>query len=220
MAAPGVLKAVENANDRLGPALLGMDVTDQRAIDFAMLEIDGTPNKATIGANAILAISLAVAKAAASSLGLPLYRYLGGANASLLPVPCMNVINGGKHADNTVDFQEFMVMPLGFDSFSDALRAGAEIFHNLKKVLHDRNMATTVGDEGGFAPNLRSNEEAIEVILEAIEKAGYKAGQDIYLGMDAAASEYFENDKYFLSAENRSFNSAEMVDLSEIKLMN
>jgi len=210
----GVLKAVENANEKLVPELIGMDATDQRAIDFAMLEIDGTPNKATIGANAILAISLAVAKAAASSLGLPLYRYLGGANASLLPVPCMNVINGGKHADNTVDFQEFMVAPHNAPNFTESIRMGMETFHALKSILHSKGLSTGVGDEGGFAPDLKSNEQAIEFILEAIQKAGYKPGDDISICLDPAASEMWQDGKYFFFKSSKEYVSSEkMVEL-------
>ncbi|MBF2028661.1 MAG: phosphopyruvate hydratase [Oscillatoriales cyanobacterium C42_A2020_001] len=210
----GVLKAVENANEKLIPELIGMDATEQRAIDFAMLEIDGTPNKATIGANAILAISLAVARAAASSLGLPLYRYLGGANASLLPVPCMNVINGGKHADNTVDFQEFMVAPHNAPSFTESIRMGMETFHALKSILHSKGLSTGVGDEGGFAPDLKSNEEAIEYILQAIEKAGYKPGEDISICLDPATSEMWQDGKYFFfKSTKESVSSEHMVEL-------
>ncbi|EKQ67067.1 enolase [Leptolyngbyaceae cyanobacterium JSC-12] len=210
----GVLKAVENANEKLIPELIGMDATDQRAIDFAMLEIDGTPNKATIGANAILAISLAVARAAATSLGLPLYRYLGGANASLLPVPCMNVINGGKHADNTVDFQEFMIAPHNAPSFTESIRMGMETFHALKSILHGKGLSTGVGDEGGFAPDLKSNEEAIEYILQAIEKAGYKPGDDISICLDPATSEMWQDGKYFFfKSTKETVSSEQMVEL-------
>lgn len=210
----GVLKAIENANEKLIPELIGMDATDQRAIDFAMLEIDGTPNKATIGANAILAISLAVARAAANSLGLPLYRYLGGANASLLPVPCMNVINGGKHADNTVDFQEFMIAPHNAPSFTESIRMGVETFHALKSILHSKGLSTGVGDEGGFAPDLKSNEEAIEYILQAIEKAGYKPGEDISICLDPATSEMWQDGKYlFFKSTKEAVSSEQMVEL-------
>ena len=186
----GVLKAVANVNDIIAEKLEGMDATDQRSIDRAMIDLDGTPNKGKLGANAILGVSLAVAKAAAALCGQPLYRYIGGANACVLPVPMMNILNGGAHADNNVDFQEFMVMPTGASSFSEALRMGVETFHALKSVLKAKGLNTSVGDEGGFAPNLKSNEEAIESILTAIEKAGYKAGKDIYIALDPAASEF------------------------------
>ena len=210
----GVLKAVENANEKLVPELIGMDATDQRAIDLAMLEIDGTPNKATVGANGILAISLAVAKAAAASLGLPLYRYLGGANASILPVPCMNVINGGKHADNTVDFQEFMIAPHNAPTFAEAIRMGMETFHALKSILHDQGLSTGVGDEGGFAPDLKSNDQAIEYILQAIAKAGYKPGDDISICLDPATSEMWQDGKYFFfKSSKESISSEKMVEL-------
>ena len=208
----GVLKAVANVNTVIAKEIMGMDASNQVAIDKKLLALDGTKTKSKLGANAMLGVSLAVARAAANALDVPLYRYIGGTNAKTLPVPMMNIINGGSHADNSVDLQEFMILPVGAPTFREAIRYGAEVFHNLAKVLKGKGLATTVGDEGGFAPNLRSNEEAIEVILEAIEKAGYKAGQDIYLGMDAAASEYFEDGQYFLSAENRKFNSVEMVD--------
>lgn len=210
----GVLQAVENANDKLVPELIGMDATNQRAIDMAMLDIDGTPNKATVGANAILAISLAVAKAAAKSLGLPLYQYLGGVNASLLPVPCMNVINGGKHADNTVDFQEFMIAPHNAPSFTESIRMGMETFHALKSILHSKGLSTGVGDEGGFAPDLKSNEEAIEFILEAIQKAGYRPGEDISICLDPATSEMWQDGKYFFFKSSKEYYTSEqMVEL-------
>lgn len=210
----GVLQAVANANDRLGPALLGMDVTDQRGIDFRMLEEDGTPNKANMGANATLAISLACAHAAAKYLGQPLYRYLGGVGAYLLPVPCMNVINGGKHADNTVDFQEFMIAPHNAPSFAESLRMGMETFHALKSILNQMGLSTGVGDEGGFAPNLTSNEQAVEVILQAIEKAGYKPGSDISICLDPATSEMWQDGKYFFFKSDKSYKtSEEMVAL-------
>lgn len=210
----GVLKAVENANTKLAPALVGMDVTDQRGIDQKMITLDGTPNKATFGANAILAVSLAVAHAAAKSLKMPLYRYIGGTNASLLPVPCMNVINGGKHADNTIDFQEFMVAPHNAPNFTESIRMGMETFHALKSILNGKGLSTGVGDEGGFAPNLRSNEEAIEVILEAIQKAGYKPGDDISICLDPATSEMWENGKYvFFKSDKSAKSSEEMVQL-------
>ena len=208
----GVLKAVNNVNTALRDAVIGMNADDQAALDKKMIDLDGTNAKSNLGANAILGVSMAAARAAAQEAGKPLYQFLNTSGEFVLPVPMMNIINGGSHADNSVDLQEFMILPVGAPTFREAIRYGAEVFHNLAKVLKGKGLATTVGDEGGFAPNLRSNEEAIEVILEAIEKAGYKAGHDIYLGMDAAASEYFENDKYFLSAENRSFTSAEMVD--------
>lgn len=210
----GVLNAVKHANEKLAPALIGMDATDQRSIDFTMLEIDGSPNKANVGANAILAISLAVAKAAANSLGLPLYRYVGGANASLLPVPCLNVINGGRHADNTVDFQEFMIAPHNAPSFAESIRMGVETFHALKSILKSKGYSTAVGDEGGFAPDLKSNEEAIEVILAAIEKAGYKPGDDISICLDPAVSEMWDNGKYvFFKSTKSAVSSEEMVQL-------
>jgi enolase len=208
----GVLKAVNNVNTEIRDAVVGMDAANQQAIDQKMIELDGTETKARLGANAMLAVSMAAAHAAAKEGGVPLYRYLNSTGEFVMPVPMMNIINGGSHADNSVDLQEFMILPVGAPTFREAIRYGAEVFHNLAKVLKSKGLATTVGDEGGFAPNLSSNEEAIEVILEAIEKAGYKAGQDIYLGMDAAASEYFQDGKYVLSAENRSFTSAEMVD--------
>lgn len=209
----GVLKAVENVNETIAYELEGLDAMEQRTIDATMIAIDGTPNKGNLGANAILGASLAVAKAAAELAGLPLYRYIGGANACTLPVPMMNILNGGSHADNNVDFQEFMVMPAGAKSFSEALRMGVETFHTLKSVLKDKGYNTAVGDEGGFAPNLKSNEEAIEVILTAIEKAGFKAGKDIFIALDPAASEFFENGKYvFKKSDNSTKNSQEMAD--------
>lgn len=208
----GVLNAVNNVNTEIKAAIVGMDANDQAAIDNAMIALDGTDNKARLGANAILSVSMAVAHAAAKEAGVPLYKHFNKSGKFIMPVPMMNIINGGSHADNSVDLQEFMILPVGAPTFREAIRYGAEVFHNLAKVLKARGLATTVGDEGGFAPNLSSNEEAIEVILEAIEKAGYKAGVDIFLGMDAAASEYYEDNKYFLSAENRSFNSIEMND--------
>ncbi len=191
-----VYKAVENVNEVIAPELAGYSVLEQVHLDQALLELDGTENKSRLGANAILGVSLAVARAAAETVGLPLYRYIGGSNASTLPVPMMNIINGGQHADNNVDMQEFMVMPAGADTFSDALRMGVEVFHRLKKVLKDKGYNTAVGDEGGFAPDLRSNEEAIEVILEAIEQAGYVPGQDIYIALDPASSEMYRNGHY------------------------
>lgn len=208
----GVLKAVENVNETIAPEILGMYVTDQSAIDRAMLELDGTPNKATLGANAILAVSLAVAKAAAEETGQTLFNYVGGVNARTLPVPMMNILNGGEHADNAIDFQEFMVMPFGASSFSEGLRWGTEIFHHLKKVLKEKGYSTNVGDEGGFAPNIQSNEEAIETVLTAIERAGFKAGEQIFIAMDAAASEFYNADdqKYHFS-DGSSRTSDEMV---------
>ncbi len=208
----GVLKAVENVNTTIRDAVIGMDATDQAALDQKMIDLDGTHNKANLGANAILGVSMAAAHAAAKEGGIPLYRYLNTSGKFILPVPMMNIINGGSHADNSVDLQEFMILPVGAPSFREAIRYGAEVFHNLAKVLKEKGLATTVGDEGGFAPNLSSNEEAIEVILEAIEKAGYKAGEDIYLGMDAAASEYYKGGKYVLDAEGKSLSSEEMTD--------
>ena len=206
----GVLKAVANVNGELRDKLLGMEAVDGQAeIDRAMIELDGTDNKGRLGANALLAISLAVAKAAAAEKGEPLYKYLGGDEAVTMPVPMMNIINGGAHADNSVDVQEFMILPVGAPSLSEALRYGAEVFHNLKSVLNARGLNTAVGDEGGFAPDLSSNEEAIEVIIEAIEKAGYKVGEDIYLGMDIASSEFYEDGVYNLASEGRKFTSAE-----------
>ncbi|MDF2572194.1 MAG: eno 2 [Sporomusa sp.] len=208
----GVLKAVENVNEIITPEIIGMDALDQIGVDQAMIDLDGTPNKAKLGANAILGVSMAVAKAAAASSGLTLYQYLGGANAKELPVPMMNILNGGKHADNNVDVQEFMVLPVGAESFSEALRMGAEIYHSLKKVLSGRKLATAVGDEGGFAPNLASNEEALKVIIEAIEKAGYKPGEQVMLGLDVAATELFKDGIYHLEGEGVVKTPAEMVE--------
>lgn len=214
----GVLKAVENVNEIIAPAVVGMDVTQQVAIDRLMIELDGTPNKGKLGANAILGVSMAVARAAADYVGLPLYLYLGGFNAKELPTPMMNIINGGSHADNNVDFQEFMIMPVGAPSFREALRWGAEVFHALKKVLSNKGLNTAVGDEGGFAPNLESNEAAILAILEAIEKAGYVPGKDICLAMDVAASEFYDKKtkKYVLDGEGgKVLDSKEMVHFYE-----
>ncbi len=210
----GVLKAVQNVNDIIAEEIIGYDATDQVAIDKLMLELDGTENKSKLGANAILGVSLAVAKAAAEAVGLPLFQYLGGVNAKVLPVPQMNILNGGKHADNNVDFQEFMIMPVQAPSFHEALRMGAEVFHTLKKVLKSKGYNTAVGDEGGFAPDLKSNEEALEIIVEAIEKAGYRPGEDIYLAMDPASSEFFDAERnlYVLKSENRKLSPGEMVD--------
>lgn len=212
----GVLTAVNNVNTEIREAVVGMDANDQEALDQKMIDLDGTNAKSRLGANAILGVSLAAARAAAAEADKQVYQFLNTSGEFILPVPMMNIINGGSHADNSVDLQEFMILPVGAPTFREAIRYGAEVFHNLAKVLKGRGLATTVGDEGGFAPNLRSNEEAIEVILEAIDKAGYTAGKDIYLGMDAAASEYFHDDKYVLSAENRSFTSAEMVDFLSV----
>lgn len=208
----GVLKAVENVNDIIYPELIGLSVYDQNLIDKIMIELDGTPNKAKLGANAILGVSLAVAKAAAQEAGLSLFRYIGGTNANTLPVPMMNILNGGSHADNSIDFQEFMIMPAKADTFSQALRMGVEVFHTLKKVLKSKGYSTNVGDEGGFAPNIKSNEEAIEVVLQAIEKAGYKPGEEIFIAMDAASSEFYENGVYhFKKSDGRKLSSAEMA---------
>jgi len=208
----GVLKAVENVNSVIRDAVMGADVTDQAGLDKLLLELDGTENKDKLGANALLAVSLAGAHAAAAHSGSMLFEYLGGKEAVNLPVPMMNIINGGSHADNSVDLQEFMVLPVGASSFREALRCGAEIFHSLRKVLNDRGLNTSVGDEGGFAPNLSSNEEAIETILVAIEKAGYEAGKDVYLALDVASSEFYKNGKYDLASEGRQFDAAGFVD--------
>lgn len=210
----GVMKAVDNINEKIAEELYGWDVTDQRGIDMAMIEMDGTANKSKLGANAILAVSMAAAKAAAQASGLSLYRYIGGANARTLPVPMMNILNGGAHADNKIDFQEFMVVPLGADTFSEGLRWGVEIFHELKKVLKEKGYSTNVGDEGGFAPNIQSNEEAIETVLKAIEKAGYKPGDQVAIAMDAANSElYNAKDKkyHFHKSSGAKISSEEMV---------
>lgn len=210
----GVQTAVKNVNGIIAGKLEGMDVTKQVEIDTILRKLDGTKNKEKLGANAILGVSLAAAKAAANVLCLPLYRYLGGTNATVLPVPMMNILNGGKHADNNVDFQEFMIMPIQAESFAEALRMGAEVFHNLRSVLKSRGYNTNVGDEGGFAPNLQTNEEAVELILEAIKKAGYTAGKDIYLALDTAASEFYEHGKYVLRAEGGSKKTSdEMIDI-------
>ncbi len=209
----GVQKAVENVNTIIAPEIIGYDALDQVAIDRKMIELDGTPNKAKLGANAILAVSIAVARAAADALDVPLSAYLGGFNAKVLPVPMMNIVNGGAHADNNVDVQEFMVLPVGAPTFKEALRTGAEIFHALKSVLKAKGLNTAVGDEGGFAPNFGSNEEALSTIIEAIEKAGYKPGVDVFLGMDVASTEFFKDGKYHLEGEGKSFTPAEFVDL-------
>ena len=207
----GVLEAVQNVNEVLGPALVGTDALEQADLDRVMVGLDGSPNKSNLGANAILAISLAAARAAAQTLELPLYRYLGGVTAKTLPVPMMNVINGGKHADNRVDMQEFMLAPVGFERFSESLRAGVETFHTLKKVLSKRGYNTNVGDEGGFAPDLKSNQEAIEVILEAIEGAGYTPGDQIAIALDPASTEFYKDGRYHLKAEGKVLSSAEMI---------
>ena len=206
----GVLKAVENVNSQIAEAVIGLDAFDQKALDDEMRELDGTDNYSNLGANAVLGVSMAVARAAAKSLDVPLYRYLGGANASVLPVPMFNIINGGAHANNSVDFQEFMIMPFGFDKFSDALRAATEIYHTLKGLLNAAGHSTAVGDEGGFAPNLNDNEEPIKLIMQAIEKAGYKAGEQIKLALDVAASELYENGRYKL--EGKEFSSEELIE--------
>ena len=208
----GVLQAVANVNDIIGPAILGFDASEQVAIDGVMIELDGTPNKAKLGANAILGVSMAVARAAAESYDLPLFQYLGGTNAKELPVPMMNILNGGAHADNNVDIQEFMIMPIGATSFMEALRYCAEVYHTLKSVLKAKGLATGVGDEGGFAPNLGSNEEALQVITEAIEKAGLVVGKDIVFAIDAASSEFYKDGKYHLAGEGKVKTAAEMVE--------
>lgn len=211
----GVLQAVENVNAKIAEEIVGFSVYDQNLIDKIMIQLDGTPNKGNLGANAILGTSLAVAKAGAMESGLSLYRYIGGVNANTLPVPMMNILNGGSHADNKIDFQEFMVMPLKADTFSESLRMGTEIFHNLKKVLHDKGLSTNVGDEGGFAPNIASNEEAIEVVLMAIEKAGFKPGEDVFIAMDAASSEFYDaksNAYIFKKSDGKKLSSEEMVE--------
>jgi enolase len=211
-AGKGVRKAVENVNGEIQDALLGMEVENQQEIDAELCALDGTPNKSRLGANAILSVSLACAHAAARSFGQPLYRYIGGLGPIQLPVPMMNVINGGAHADNAVDMQEFMIIPAGAESFSEALQMGVEVFHRLKSVLHGRGLATTVGDEGGFAPNLPSNEAALELLVEAISQAGYTPGEDIWLGIDAASSEFYKDGKYQLHSEGRTLDSGQFVD--------
>jgi len=212
----GVLKAVENVEEKIAPHLIGMDVLDQMEIDQAMLELDGTPNKSKLGANAILGVSIACARAGASFMEIPLFRYLGGAYAHLLPVPMMNILNGGKHADNNVDIQEFMIVPVGAETIRDAVRMGSEVFHHLKDVLKSKGYATSVGDEGGFAPNLSSNREALELIVRGIEQAGYRPGEDVALALDPAASEFYEEGIYLLKAEdNPRKTAAEMVDFYE-----
>ncbi len=209
----GVQIAITNVNEKIADELEGMDALDQTGIDQLMCDLDGTPNKKNLGANAILGVSLATAHAAAKFCGLPLYRYLGGSNARLLPAPMMNILNGGEHADNSVDIQEFMVMPLGFDNFSDALRCGCEIFHNLKKVLSEKKLNTSVGDEGGFAPDLKANAEAFDVILMAIEKAGYKPGEQVWFAMDCAATEFYDSKKKVYTIDGKELDSAGMTDL-------
>jgi len=211
----GVLKACENVNGIIANELIGLNPYDQAEIDEIMMDLDGTENKSKLGANAILGVSMALARAAAKSLDLPLYRYLGGSNAVILPTPMLNVINGGSHADNNVDFQEYMIMPVGFDSYSEALRAAVETYHSLKKLLAENGHSTSLGDEGGFAPNLKSNEEPLEYLVKAIEKAGYKPGEEIAIAMDIASSEIYENGKYILASENRELTSAELVEYYE-----
>ena len=208
----GVIKAVENVNDVIADALIGLDATRQIEIDELLIRLDDTPNKAKLGANAILGVSMAVAKAAANYVGLPLYQYLGGTNAHELPVPMMNILNGGQHADNNVDIQEFMIMPVGAANFSECLRMNVEIYHALKGILKDKGLSTGLGDEGGFAPNLESNAEALDVIMEAIEKAGYKPGKDIVLAMDVAASEFYKDGKYHMLAEGAPKTSTQMIN--------
>jgi enolase len=211
----GVEKAVSNVNSHIAEELIGMEVSEQRLIDMTMIDLDGSENKSNLGANAILGVSLAVAKAAAAETGQPLFRYVGGVNAALLPVPMMNILNGGSHADNSIDFQEFMIMPVNAKSFADALRMGTEVFHHLKTVLKKKGMSTNVGDEGGFAPNMKSNEEAILTVLEAIEKAGYRPGEDIYIAMDAAASEFYNAEEgmyHFKKSTGDKLTSSQMVD--------
>jgi enolase len=211
----GVEKAVMNVVEHINEALVGTDVSDQRAIDLAMIDLDGTPNKGNLGANAILGVSLAAAKAAAAEAGMPLYRYVGGVNAALLPVPMMNILNGGSHADNSIDFQEFMIMPVNAPTFAESLRMGTEVFHHLKTVLKKKGLSTNVGDEGGFAPNIQSNEEAIKTIIEAIEKAGYRPGEDIFIAMDAAASEFYLEDEkvyHFKKSSGEKLTSSQLVD--------
>jgi enolase len=211
----GVLKAVENVNTKIASELVGFSVYEQNLLDKIMIELDGTANKGKLGANAILGTSLAIAKAGAMEAGIPLYRYIGGVSANTLPVPMMNILNGGSHADNSIDFQEFMVMPVGADTFSEALQMGAEIFHTLKKVLHDKGLSTNVGDEGGFAPNIKSNEEAIEIVLKAIEKAGYKPGADVFIALDPAASEFYDSKTklyHFKKSNGKKLKPLEMAE--------
>jgi enolase len=209
----GVLLAVENVNNKIADEICGMDALDQYAVDHSMIELDGTENKKNLGANAILGVSMAVARAAAEHAGLPLFRYLGGVGARIIPAPMMNIVNGGSHADNNVDVQEFMVMPLGFTSFTDAIRCGCEVFHNLKKVLQSKKLSTNVGDEGGFAPDLKSNEEALEVIVEAIKKAGYEVGKQAFIALDPAASEFYSAEKKRYSVDGKDITAEQLVDL-------
>ena len=211
----GVLKAVANVNTKIAAEVVGFPVFDQSLIDKVMIELDGTPNKGKLGANAILGVSLAVAKAAAMESGQSLYRYIGGVNANTLPVPMMNILNGGSHADNSIDFQEFMVMPIGAKTFSEALRMGAEIFHTLKKVLHDQGLSTNVGDEGGFAPNIKSNEDAIEIVLKAIEKAGFKPGNDVMIALDPAASEFYDSKTKLYTFKKSSGKKLKPLEMAE-----
>ncbi len=208
----GVTTAVDNVNEIIAPEVCGMDAADQYELDMAMIELDGTENKSKLGANAILGVSMATARAAADAYGLPLYRYLGGINAKYLPVPMMNIVNGGSHAANNLDIQEFMIIPVGAQTFAEAVRMGAEIFHNLKKLLSGKNMVTAVGDEGGFAPDLKSNEAALKLIIEAVERAGYKPGSDVGLALDAAANEFYKDGQYILQSEKRKLSSEEMID--------
>lgn len=211
----GVQKAIANVNDVIGPALYGLDASEQVSIDKRMIELDGTENKSKLGANAILGVSLACAKAASETAELPLYQYIGGPNAKILPVPCLNILNGGKHADNNVDLQEFMIIPSGAPSFREAMRYAVETYHHLKAILKSKNLSTALGDEGGFAPDLKSNEEALKLIVQGIEKAGYKPGEDIYIGIDAAASSFYDGSKYILKAEGKENNASGMVDFYE-----
>ena len=208
----GVLKAVENINTEIAEAVMGLDASEQAFLDRTLIDLDGTDNKSRLGANATLAVSMAVARAAAEEAGLPLYRYFGGSGAMQLPVPMMNIVNGGSHANNSLDIQEFMIMPVSMGSFREALRCGAEVFHALKKIIHDQGMPTSVGDEGGFAPNFKSNEECLNTILKAIEKAGYKPGEDVLLALDCAASEFYKDGKYDLSGEGLQLTSSEFAD--------
>ncbi|HNP25899.1 MAG TPA: phosphopyruvate hydratase [Nitrosomonas sp.] len=208
----GVLKAVENVNTEVSETLIGLDAVDQSFIDQALIDLDGTENKSRVGANALLAVSLAVAKAAADESGLPLYRYLGGAGMMSMPVPLMNLVNGGAHANNNIDMQEFMIVPFGIENFRDAVRCGAEVFHALKKLLNEKSMSTTVGDEGGFAPNLGSNEEALQLIVHAIDLAGYQPGTDVAIGIDCASSEFFSDGKYHLASDGLNLTSAQLID--------
>jgi len=211
----GVQKAVANVNDVIGPALYGLDATEQVSIDKRMIELDGTENKSKLGANAILGVSLASAKAASEAVELPLYQYIGGPNAKIIPVPCLNILNGGKHADNNLDLQEFMIIPAGAPSFSEAMRYAVETYHHLKAILKEKNLSTALGDEGGFAPDLRSNEEALQLIVQGVKKAGYKPGEEIYIGIDAAASSFYDGGKYILKAEGKENDAPGMVDFYE-----